>query len=210
MVEKQDFIEKILGGIFAVIAVLAAIAEVVINGVSAATVAAGIKDVFSTLVVIVLFFAVIKDSIPKHYTDYKKAFDDTMKELVIKYNPILTKDNDNNYRYNINSNLAYICGEKSGNQRTFFDYTEDSLTFSVKKEIFMGRTTESFDEMQKKIISQIELKLKENFDYIDEFTQIKDGFIVKIKRQNKILKQAESMKKIVDNVLILFIAESKK
>ena len=162
MVEKQDFIEKILGGIFAVIAVLAAIAEVVINGISAATVAAGIKDVFSTLVVIVLFFAVIKDSIPKHYTDYKKAFDDTMKELVVKYNPILTRDDTNDSRYNINSNLSCICGEKSGTPRTFFDYTEDSLTFSVRKEIFMGKTIESFDEMQKKIIAQIELKLNQD------------------------------------------------
>lgn len=208
--DRRDFIENIIGGIFAIIAILAAIVEVVINGISASTIAAGIKDIFGTLVVIVLFFVVIKDSIPKIYTNYKKAFDDVMKELVIKYNPILTKDDGNDFRYNINSNLSYICGEKSGTPRTFFDYTEDSLTFSVKKEIFMGRTTESFDEMQKKIISQIELKLKENFDHIEDFTPIKDGFVVKIKRQNKIAEQAESMKKIVDNVLILFIAESKK
>ena len=74
----------------------------------------------------------------------------------------------------------------------------------------MGRTTEAFDEMQKKIISQIELKLKDNFDFIEEFIPVTDGFVVKIKRQKKVLKQAESMKKIVDNVLILFIAENKK
>lgn len=208
--DRRDFIENIIGGIFAIIAIFAAIAEVVINGVSASTIAAGIKDVFGTLVVIVLFFVVIKDSMPKIYTNYKKAFDDAMKELVTKYNPLLTKAEGNDHRYNINSNLLYICGEKSGTPRTFFDYTEDSLTFSVKKEIFMGRTTEAFDEMQKKIISQIELKLKDNFDFIEEFIPVTDGFVVKIKRQKKVLKQAESMKKIVDNVLILFIAENKK
>ena len=210
--DKRDFIENIIGGIFAIIAILAAIAEVVFNGISASSIAAGIKDIFGTLVVIVLFFVVIKDSIPKVYTNYKKAFDDAMKELVMKYSPILTKDDENEFRYNINSNLSYICGEKSGTPRTFFDYTEYSITFSVKKEVFMGRSTESFDEMQKKIISQIELKLKfkENFDYIEDFIIIKDGFKVKIKRQNKIAKQAELMKKIVDTVLILFIAESKK
>ena len=208
--DRKDFIENIVGGIFAIIAILAAIAEVIINGVSAATIAAGIKDVFGTLVVIILFFVVIKDSLPKIYTNYKKAFDDVMEELIKKYDPLLTKDESNDFRYNINSNLLSICGEKSGTPRTFFDYTEDTLTFSVRKEIFMKKGEESFDEMQKKIVSQIELKLKDNFNYIEDFKPIKDGFTVKIKKQNKILYQAKTMKNVVDNVLILFIAENKK
>lgn len=41
--EKNDFIEQIIGGIFAIIAVGAAIAELVINGISSATIASCIK-----------------------------------------------------------------------------------------------------------------------------------------------------------------------
>ncbi len=63
--DRNDFIEKIIGGAFAVVAVVAATAEVFINGISTATVVAGIKDVFGTLAVVVLFFAVVKDRMPK-------------------------------------------------------------------------------------------------------------------------------------------------
>lgn len=62
---RDDFIDKILGGIFAVVAIVAAVIELVLGDISTATVAACIKDVFSTLAVVVLFFAVIKDRIPK-------------------------------------------------------------------------------------------------------------------------------------------------
>ena len=62
--EKNDFIEQIIGGIFAIIAVGAAIAELVINGISSATIASCIKDVFGTLAIVILFFAVMRDIIP--------------------------------------------------------------------------------------------------------------------------------------------------
>ena len=63
--ENLDFKEKIWGGIFGVIAIIAAVAELLINGVNAGSVAAAIKDVFGTLVVILVFVAVIKERFPK-------------------------------------------------------------------------------------------------------------------------------------------------
>lgn len=69
--DRNDFIEKILGGIFAIIAVGAAVAELFVNGVSTATIVACIKDVFGTLAVVVLFFAVMKNILPRWKFDDK-------------------------------------------------------------------------------------------------------------------------------------------
>ena len=63
--EKNDFIEKIIGGVFAIAAIVAAIIEVILGGCSAEAIVGGAKDVFGTLVVVVLFFAVAKEIVPK-------------------------------------------------------------------------------------------------------------------------------------------------
>ena len=88
--DRNDFIEKILGGVFAVVAIIAAIAEIFVNGLSASTLIGGIKDVFGTLAVVVLFFAVVKDKIPSK--DFRKAFDEAMASVCDKYSPLIRKE----------------------------------------------------------------------------------------------------------------------
>ena len=63
--ERNDFIEKILGGVFALISIGAAVAEMLLNGFSTESIVGGIKDIFGTLVVVVLFLAIAKDIVPK-------------------------------------------------------------------------------------------------------------------------------------------------
>lgn len=63
---REDFFDKILGGVFALVAIIAATFELVLGGISAASIAACIKDIFGTLAVVILFFAVIRDKIPKY------------------------------------------------------------------------------------------------------------------------------------------------
>ena len=63
--ERNDFIEKIIGGIFALIAIIAAAAEMIIGGFSVEAIVGGIKDIFGTLVVVVLFFTVVQEIVPK-------------------------------------------------------------------------------------------------------------------------------------------------
>ena len=70
--EKLDFKEKFWGGVFGVIAILAAIAELLIGGVNAGSIAAAVKDVFGTLVVIIVFIAVIKERLPKEKLLHEK------------------------------------------------------------------------------------------------------------------------------------------
>ena len=63
--ERNDFIEKIIGGIFAVVAIVAAVIEIALGGFSAEAIVGGVKDIFGTLVVVVLFLAIAKDIVPK-------------------------------------------------------------------------------------------------------------------------------------------------
>lgn len=62
--DKIDLGEKVWGFIFGVIAIIAAVLEMFANGISTASILGAIKDVFGTLVVVVVFYLVIK-SLPK-------------------------------------------------------------------------------------------------------------------------------------------------
>lgn len=77
--DKIDFQEKVLGGIFGGIAIIAAIAEMFINGIDAASIVGAIKDVFGTLIVIVLFITFIRQlpKKPKNITErLEKSIED--------------------------------------------------------------------------------------------------------------------------------------
>lgn len=63
--DNIDIKEKIWGGIFGVIAIIAAIAEMFVNGVNAASICGMVKDVFGTLVVVIVMVAVAKLVAPK-------------------------------------------------------------------------------------------------------------------------------------------------
>lgn len=65
--DKLDFKEKLWGGIFGVISILAAFGEMFIKGVSSESVFGVIKDVSGTLVVVVLLVVVVRNLIPKKY-----------------------------------------------------------------------------------------------------------------------------------------------
>ena len=62
--DKVDFKEKQWGFIFGVIAILAAVVEMILNGISAASVVGCVKDVFGTAVVVVVFYYLLM-SMPK-------------------------------------------------------------------------------------------------------------------------------------------------
>ena len=70
--DKIDFQEKIWGFIFGIIAIVAACLEVVVNGVSAASILGAIKDVFGTAVVVVVFIAIVKDKFPKKQKSFEE------------------------------------------------------------------------------------------------------------------------------------------
>lgn len=71
--DKLDIQEKLLGGIFGVISIAAAVAETIAGGIDAAAIFGMIKDISGTLVVVVVMLAVAKMLAPKKY---KKSFED--------------------------------------------------------------------------------------------------------------------------------------
>ena len=77
--EQLDFKEKIWGGIFGVIAILAALGEMFVNGVSASSVLGAIKDISGTLVVVVLLVAVVRSLFPKKN---KKVFSERLESAI--------------------------------------------------------------------------------------------------------------------------------
>lgn len=62
--DNLDSKEKFWGGIFGIIAIAAALCEMVINGISLATIVGAVKDVSGTMVVVVVLVAFVK-SLPK-------------------------------------------------------------------------------------------------------------------------------------------------
>lgn len=72
--DNLDFKEKIWGGIFGIVAICAAVAEMFINGMNASSVVGAVKDVSGTLVVVVILIAFIK-SLPKKPKNVKEKLE---------------------------------------------------------------------------------------------------------------------------------------
>ena len=80
--EKLDLKEKLWGGIFGVISIMAALGEMIANGISAETVMGTIKDISGTLIVVVLLVAVVRNLIPKKY---ELSFDERLTGALTKW-----------------------------------------------------------------------------------------------------------------------------
>ena len=101
--EKLDFREKFWGGIFGVLAIIAVVAEVFVNGVSAATIWGAVKDVSGTLIVVILFVAVVKSLLPKRN---KKPFAERLELAIKKW-------------WDANSNMIIKWNDSDGNKEQF-------------------------------------------------------------------------------------------
>lgn len=226
--DRNDFIEKIIGGIFAVIAVMAAIAEMFINGVSASTVTAGIKDVFGTLAVVVLFLAVVKDKIPSR--DFREAFDNAMSGVCEKYKPLIRKETINSNGtdtatkqnkveklerticYQMADNINVIFGKTCNNYPRFLEIENKETTIIkllIRKSFFNceNYTDTLLVEISNKIKENLELKFR---DYSFAIDEKKNEIYINTNRLMSSNKDAQLLADFIDNVVMLYIAESKK
>lgn len=135
--DKNEFKEKRWEFIFGIIAIVAAVAEMVFNGINAATVSAAIKDVFGTVIVIVVFAAVIKDKIQKLPDKLEGELDVFAK----KYSPLIFKVRDYEVAENyyeqgfcILKDMSRFIGEEFGE--------EDVLKYSSR---YSKQTTKFID-----------------------------------------------------------------
>ncbi len=211
--DKLDIQEKVWGGIFGGIAIIAAIAEMFFNGIDAAAVAGTIKDVFGTLIVIVLFITFIRQ-IPKKAKDFKGIFKAEMEKNIAKYSPLIAIDSDIEGRYKIASRLDAIYDNNPGAYHAFFDFDyETKIEFYISKTVFYGRggSDDEFDELQGRIVSDVSRKIEKNFgEIVSECSKSDKG--IKITFKNSLSSNEDAVKaaEIVDNVMLLLIAEYKK
>ena len=106
--------EILFGGIFGIIAIVAAVGEMIANGVSAATVLGAVKDIAGTLVAVMVSIIAVRHLFVKKATDFDDVFNAEMEKIVTKYSPIISKDNNVAGRYKIVSNLDSILGKETG------------------------------------------------------------------------------------------------
>ena len=227
---RDDFIDKIIGGVFALIAVGAAILELVLGGISASSIAACIKDIFGTLAVVVLFFAVIRDKIPSK--NFRKAFDSAMIEISKKYSPLIRKEEisvtddedatatklakkkklDTVICYDMAANLNALFGASCNDYPRFLEIHNNDITvvkLLVRKKFFdyadFGET--SLTDIANKIKDNLAIKFGEYSFSVDEK---RHEICINTNRQMKTNKDALELAHLVDNVVMLYIAESKK
>lgn len=226
--DRNDFIEKIIGGAFAVIAVIAAIVEMFIVGVSAETAVACVKDVFGTLAVVILFLAVIKDKIPSR--DFRKAFDNAMSDVCQKYSPLIKKEVmksdvvettaqqnkaaklEKTICYQMADNINVIFGVSCNNYPRFLEIENHETTvikLLIRKSFFNcdNFSDSSLKEIGNKIKENLELKYR---DYSFDFDDKKNNININTNTLMTSNKDAKLLSDFIDNVVMLYIAESKK
>jgi hypothetical protein len=220
---KLDLKEKLLGGLFGLVAIGAAITEMFVNGLTLSTFIGAIKDVSGTMVVVVLLLTVIKHYLPKKANNINQAFEMEMQPIIKKYSPLIVKDGissssenfkvdkngDSTVRYNIASYLSAIYDNAPGEYHTFFDFNlKSELKFSVSKTVFIGRSKEDFDD-QGKIISEICRNI-EKYEIVSNCSNMKDGFKVTLSKKMETNEEVKQVIEVIDRVMLLYIAEYKK
>lgn len=225
--DKLDFQEKVWGGIFAIIAVAAAIVEMFIGGADAAAIVGAVKDVFGTLVVIVLFVTVIKSLTVKKPKNFREALNVAMEQVEENYYPLIRKaverETDSEaktqklnavIRYEIASKTDVLFNKSQKEYPRFFDINAEhpsNITFFVTK-TFFGETPECPYDAEKiamKISASLATRFPEyKFNRID--VNGNRGIVVEFGKELSTYDDAETLSKLIDITTLLFVAENKK
>ena len=225
--DKLDFQEKVWGGIFAIVAVAAAIVEMFISGADAAAIVGAVKDIFGTLVVIVLFVTVIKSLTVKKPKNFREALNAAMEQVEKNYYPLVKKaeekdtDKENKkdklkkvIRYEILSNVDCLFGAGKGSYLRYFDIDADapsSITFFVREKFFGSSSEIPFDPIA--IAKDISNSLAVRFpDFEVTYKPDKDGGEINVDFRTVLstYEDSEFLSKLIDITTLLFVARNKK
>lgn len=223
--DKFDLEEKILGGIFGVISIIAAIIELCSNGFTLATIAGTIKDVFATLVVVVLFVTVMRALRPQKPKNFRDLLNNAMVKVEKNYTPLIKKieENENDteakiqklqtvIRYGISTNVNALFTRDCSNYIRFFDInanTPDSIVFPVR-ETFFGSTEKSpfnAETIIHKMCGSLQYRFPE-YEVSGDFKR--NEIVVKFNKTLSSAEDAENLSRLIDTLILLYIAETKK
>lgn len=209
IVEKIGY-ETFWGGIFGIIAIVAAIISTILGGIDGSSIWGCIKDVAGTMVVIMLLFA----SLPKFAKNFKEALQNELSEIVDKYSPLIKPENssEETILYKIANNTNCIFNEPAGKYYKFFEYNfkTNQLQFFISEGIFITSKklqTINIDDIKTKFVTKIE---KKYLCKLDECTANPEGIKLIFKSKPNTIKDAESIKEIIDEMVVYYLAQSKK
>jgi len=207
-----DYFEKIGGGILGAIAIVSAILEMIFNGISAATIAGAIKDISSTLIVVMVLLVALKKLFPKKQKGFTSVFYTEMVSITKKYSPIIRQIESDKIEFHIADNLSCLYGKESGSYHRFFAFSEkdQSITFKTSKTVFFGRSSEDHDKELEDIALDIAKTIDKEFNLVNKFSGSKDSFTLYFEEPLESDNSAKILAEIIDKILLLYVARCKK
>lgn len=217
--DKKDFCNDYLGGIFAVIAAIAAVFEMSLGGFSVEAIVACIKDIFSMLAVVVVFFFILKYEWP--FKSFRKKLEHAMKSVEASYAPLLrehkakkenTADaaaNQKFIRYDLARKVSALYGEQCNDYMRFLELPAEKpegIAFFVRQKFFgEGFNPESIAKHTKSYLDKKHNSLNVTYHLDKDGARIDVLFDCALRSQ----KDIDQLLAIIDDVLFVFIAENK-
>jgi len=209
----NDSLEKVVGGIFGVVAVIAIVCEMYLGGFDKAAITGGIKDISGTLITVVMLFVAIKALKPKKKKDedFEIVMEEEMNVVLKKYNPIIsfwgkeTVKGVEMDRYNISNKLDALSTNDPGGNNKFFRVAKNisEMEFSVSETVF--------PERRESVASRISSKLALTYsNFISDVKTNKTGFVICFREPLITADDARAVAEIIDHALLLYVAEFKK
>ncbi|MBC7088423.1 hypothetical protein E8P77_12140 [Soehngenia saccharolytica] len=224
--EKFDRDERLLGGIFGIIAIIAAFSELLLSGLDAVSFAGAVKDIAGTLVAIIVFFTIMKNLTKEN--DFRGSIEGKMNEVIKKYEPLVmeeksnTDDNINRQNklmrticYGIASSSNVLFGGTAGYVR-FLEIESDNpdrMEFLIRKKFFGD--SESTPYNPREISERIVNNLRNSFpNYTISYRREDDDryrVIVSFNGNSMTNKEGiETIIDIIEKVILLYVILGRK
>ncbi len=221
--------ETAVGGIFGLVAIVAILFEMNISNFDSSSIAGGIKDIFSTLVVVVLLFKILKDFLKK--SDFRSCFDNAMEQICVKYKPLISKEitpqkKETNSQINKAKHLKdFICYEISNNVDSLFDGEKSAshrfveidnnqgstvLKLLVRTKFFKKAVSES--NTIKDIATRIKNSLESSYPAYNIKTEPAGENTNVVVTFDKLLKSEDdalAIANLIDKAIFLYVLEAK-
>ena len=219
---KKLGIETIFGGVFGIIAIVAAYLELQANEFTTSAIFGCVKDVSGTIVVVMVFLFAVRSFIPKKLTGFQETFDSEIINVENKYFPIIkkaelddskSKNSNNLIRYELSTDLDSFFNENIGAYKRVFEFKKGTINrvdFFVSKSVFKGRSEESFADEQNAISHSFKNRIEKNFSTIKNVEITEEGFSLIFIEPLKSSLDAKNLVEIIEYIILLYMARYKK
>lgn len=217
--DRNDYIEKVIGGILGGIAIIAAFVEAAMAGFSVDAIVSAVKDIAGTAVVLILLVAFINEH--KKAKGIRGSIERAMEKLEGGYSPLIREafatetagdakkaKLERTVRYEIAVNTDALFATQCNNYCPFFDVDLDaptSVDFYIRKKFFRDTPEAPFDaEAIFNKISQYMVRQHKNLSI--EFKSDPSGGKATIRFQNSIKyeKDINDLISIVDDMIFAY------